>query len=70
MLGLWCLTPLSTIFQLYRVVVKFYREEKGVPGEIHQPDPLQVTNKLENGVSYVEQLGNLHSILFIYKHSK
>jgi len=34
MLGLWCLTPLSSIFQLYR---EFIVGENGVPGENHRP---------------------------------
>ena len=36
-LGLLCLTPLSTIFQLYRGC-QFLVEEIGVPEEIHRPD--------------------------------
>ena len=35
-LGLGCLTPLSTIFQLYRGGVLLV-EETGVPGENHRP---------------------------------
>jgi ABC-type Fe3+ transport system permease subunit len=33
-LGLWCLTTLSTIFQLYRVILV---EKTGVPRENHRP---------------------------------
>jgi len=34
-LGLWCFTPLSTIFQLYRVLLV---EETVVPRENHWPE--------------------------------
>ena len=50
-LGLWCLTPLSTIFQLYRGG-QFYLfvEEIEVPGENHRLS--QVTEKHNNIMVY------------------
>jgi hypothetical protein len=36
-LGLWCLTPLSIILQLYHGISALLVEETGVPGENHWP---------------------------------
>jgi hypothetical protein len=48
--GLWCLTPLSIIFQLYRGDQFLLVAETGVPGENHRP--AQVTDKLYHIMLY------------------
>ena len=45
---LWCLTPFSTIFQLYRGGQFLLVEETGVPGENHR----SVTDKLYHIMTY------------------
>jgi hypothetical protein len=48
--GLWCLMPLSTIFQLYRCVQFQLVEETGVPGENYRP--AEGTDKLYHIMLY------------------
>ena len=53
--GLWCLTPLATIFQLYRESVLLVRET-GEPGENHRPAASHWQTLLHNVVSSTPRL--------------
>jgi len=62
-LGLWCLTPLSTIFQLYHVGQFLLVEETGVPGENHRPARgKQVTDDL-----YHIMLHRVHLVMSVIR---
>ena len=54
-LGLWCLTPLSTLFQVYRWGLVLLVEETRVPVENHRPAVSQgfrLTDKLYHIILY------------------
>jgi hypothetical protein len=53
--GLWCLTRLATIFQLYRDS-QFYWWETGGPGENHRPAASHCQTLLHNVVSSTPRL--------------
>jgi hypothetical protein len=58
--SLWCLTPLATIFQLYRAV-SLLREENGVPGENHR---LSIAERLLISISVERGMATLPRFLF------
>jgi hypothetical protein len=64
-LGLWCLTPLSTIFQYFFIFISWRSvllvEETGVPGENHQSAASHWQTLSHNVVSSTPRLSGMRT---------